>query len=83
MKLNRDLFAKELGSFVMGLKEAQDLFSEVGTLSIGPVLKLKDKVHGWTTHFWKGSIEKWSFCDKVVAHHVAQELGFNPGCTLK
>lgn len=88
MKLNRDLFAKEMGSFVMGLKEAQDLFSEVGTLSIGetamgPVLQLKDKVHGWTTHFWKGSIEKWSFCDKVVAHHVAQELGFNPGCTIE
>ena len=81
-------YANEMGSFVMGLPEAKDLFSEVGTLSIGeiaigPVLKLKDKAHGWTTHFWKGGIKKWSFCDKVVAHHVAQELGFNPGCTIE
>ena len=88
MKLNQDLFATELGSYIMGLKEAQDLFSEVGTLSIGetaigPVLEMKDKVHGWTTHFWKGGIEKWTFCNKVVAHHVAEELGFNPGCTIE
>ena len=84
MKLNRDLFANELGSFVMGLKEAQDLFSEVGALSIGetaigPILQLKDKAHGWKTFFWKGGIKKWSFCDKVVANHVAEELGFKPG----
>lgn len=88
MKLNNDLFAKELGSFVMGLKEAQDLFSEVGTLSIGetaigPVLQLKDKAHGWKTFFWKGGIEKWSFCDKVVANHVAEELGFKAGSTVE
>ena len=67
----------------MGLKEAQDLFSEVGTLSIGetaigPILQLKDKAHGWKTFFWKGDIKKWSFCDKVVANHVAKELGFKP-----
>ena len=88
MMVKKDLFANEMGSFVMGLKEAQDLFSEVGTLSIGetaigPVLQLKDKAHGWTTHFWKGGIEKWSFCDKVVANHVAKELGFNPGYTIE
>ena len=88
MKLNRDLFANELGSFVMGLKEAQDLFSEVGALSIGetaigPILQLKDKAHGWKTFFWKGGIKKWSFCDKVVANHVAEELGFKPGYTIE
>ena len=79
-----DKYVNVLGSYVMGLKEAQDLFSEVGNLSIGetaigPVLKLKDKAHGWTTHFWKGDIKKWSFCDKVVAQHVAEELGFKAG----
>ena len=87
MKLNQDLFVKELGSFVMGLKEAQDLFSEVGTLSIGemitgPVLMLKDKVHGWNTYFWKGGIEKWTFCPKDIANYVAEELGFEPSNTV-
>ena len=88
MMVKKGLFANELASFVMGLKEAQDLFSEVGNLSIGetaigPILKLKDKAHGWTTHFWKGGIKKWSFCDKVVANHVAQELGFKAGSTIE
>ena len=88
MMINKDLFANEIGSFVMGLKEAQDLFSEVGTLSIGetaigPILQLKDKAHGWKTFFWKGGIKKYSFCDKVVANHVAEELGFKPGCTIE
>ena len=83
MMINKDLFANEIGSFVMGLKEAQDLFSEVGTLSIGetaigPILQLKDKAHGWKTFFWKGGIKKYSFCDKVVANHVAEELGVKP-----
>ena len=81
-------YANEKGSFVMSLKEAQDLFSEVGELFIGeaanePILKLKDKAHGWATHFWKGGIKKWSFCDKVVAHHVTQELGFEPSDTTE
>ena len=84
-------YANEKGHFLMGLKEAQDLFSEVGNLSIGaigepaiePILKLKDKAHGWTTHFWKGGIKKWSFCDKVVANHVAKELGFEPSDTTE
>lgn len=68
-----------LGSFIMGLKEAQDMFSEVGELSIaessmGPVLQLKDRVHGWRTYFWKNGVT--TFCDKVVATYVAEELGF-------
>lgn len=70
----------------MGLKEAQDLFSEVGALSIGetaigPVLQLKDKAHGWETFFWKGGT--LSFCNKVVANHVAEELGFKAGSTVE
>lgn len=73
-------YVNVLGSFVMGMAEAQDLFSEVGELSItdtsmGPVLQLKDRVHGWHTYFWHNGIT--TFCDKVVAAHVSAELGFN------
>ena len=89
MKLEKK-YANELASFLMSFKEAQDLFSEVGNLSIvmikgKPALKLEDKVHGWTTHFWKaiqGSL-KTTFCDKVVANHVAKELGFKPSDTTE
>ena len=73
-------YANVIGSYVMGLKEAQDIFSEVGELSIietsmGPVLQLKDRVHGWHTYFWHNDIT--TFCDKVVASHVAAELTGN------
>ena len=69
-----------LGAFVMGLKQAQDMFSEVGELSIaessmGPVLQLKDRVHGWRTYFWKNGVT--TFTDKVTADYVAGELGFS------
>ena len=73
-------YANVIGSYVMGLKEAQDIFSEVGELSItetsmGPVLQLKDRVHGWHTYLWHNGIT--TFCDKVVASHVAAELTGN------
>lgn len=76
---NNNTYANILGSFVMGLAEAQDLFHEVGELSIaessmGPVLQIKDRVHGWRTYFWKNGVT--TFCDKVVATYVAEELGF-------
>lgn len=79
-------YANVLGSFVMGLTEAQDLFSEVGELSItetsmGPVLQLKDRIHGWHTYFWHNGIT--TFCDKVVANHVAEELGFKADSTVE
>lgn len=69
-----------IGSYVMGLKEAQDLFSEVGELTIvetsmGSVLQLKDKAHGWHSYMWHNGIT--TFFDKSVASHVAAELGFN------
>lgn len=69
-----------MGSFVMGLKEAQDIFSEVGELSIietsmGEVLQLKDKAHGWRTFFWHNGII--TFADKIVANYVSAELGFD------
>lgn len=78
-------YANVMGSFVMGLAEAQDLFSEVGELSItdtsmGPVLQLKDRIHGWHTYLWNNGIT--TFCDKVVASHVAAELGF-AGSTIE
>lgn len=77
---NNSAYEAVVGSFVMGLKEAQDVFSEVGELSIietsmGPVLQLKDKVHGWHTYLWHNGIT--TFCDKVVASHVAAELTGN------
>lgn len=67
-------------SFVMGLKQAQDMFSEVGELSIietsmGEVLQLKDKAHGWRTFFWHNGII--TFADKIVANYVSAELGFD------
>ena len=73
-------YANVVASFVMGLNEAQDLFHEVGELSIaetsmGPVLQIKDRVHGWRTYFWKNGVT--TFCDKVVATYVAEELGFS------
>lgn len=78
--MENNTYANILGAFVMGLKEAQDIFGEVGELSItetsmGPVLQLKDRVHGWHTYFWHNGIT--TFCDKVVAAHVSAELGFN------
>ena len=83
-------YASEKGHFLMSFKEAQDLFSEVGNLSIAmikgkPALRLEDKVHGWTTHFWKaiqGSL-KTTFCDMKTAHHVAKKLGFEPNDTTE
>lgn len=79
IKMEND-YVNVIGSYVMGLKEAQDIFSEVGELSIietsmGPVLQLKDRVHGWHTYFWHNDIT--TFCDKVVASHVAAELTGN------
>ena len=82
---NNNTYANILGSFVMGLAEAQDLFSEVGDLSItetsmGPVLQLKDKAHGWHSYMWHNGIT--TFFDKSVASHVAAELGF-AGSTIE
>ena len=82
---NNNTYANILGSFVMGLAEAQDLFSEVGNLSItetsmGPVLQLKDKAHGWHSYMWHNGIT--TFFDKSVASHVAAELGF-AGSTIE
>lgn len=84
VKMDND-YANVMASFVMGLTEAQDLFSEVGELSIvetsmGDVLQLKDRVHGWHTYMRRNGITP--FCDKVVASHVAAELGF-AGSTIE
>lgn len=83
-------YANEKGHFLMGIKEAQDLFSEVGKLSIvmikgKPALRLKDKAHGWTTHFWKAiqSSLETTFCDMETAHYIAKELGFKPSDTTE
>ena len=78
-KMDNNDYANVVASFVMGLAEAQDLFHEVGELSIaessmGPVLQIKDRAHGWRTYFWKNGVT--TFCDKVVATYVAEELGF-------
>ena len=75
-----------LGAFVMGLKQAQDMFSEVGELSIietsmGEVLQLKDNIHGWHTYLWRNGIT--TFCDKITANHVAEELGFKAGSNVE
>lgn len=77
---NNSAYVKVISSYVMGLKEAQDIFSEVGELSIietsmGKVLQLKDRVHGWHTYLWHNGVT--TFCDKVVASHVAAELTGN------
>ena len=76
---NNSTYVEVMGSFVMGLKEAQDIFSEVGELSIietsmGKILQLKDRMHGWHTYLWRNGVT--TFCDKVVAAHVSEELGF-------
>ena len=83
-------YANKKGHFLMSLKEAQDLFAEVGKLSIVIIkgksaLRLEDKAHGWTTHFWKaipGSL-KTTFCDMETAHYIAKELGFTPSDTTE
>lgn len=66
----------------MSLKDAQDLFSKVGKLSIvkgpDPALQLENK-SGWTSYFWKGTgTLKTTFCDLKTAHYIAKELGFKP-----
>ena len=83
-------YASEKGHFLIGFKEAQDLFSKVGTLSIVIIkgksaLRLEDKAHGWTTHFWKTTLDslKTTFCDMETAHYIAKELGFKPSDTTE
>ena len=85
-KMDNNDYANVVASFVMGMAEAQDLFHEVGELSIaessmGPVLQIKDRVHGWRTYFWKNGVT--TFCDKVVATYVAEELGFKAGSNVE
>lgn len=76
-------YVNEKGHFLMGIKEAQDLFSKVGKLSIvkgsDPALQLEDK-SGWDSYFWKGipGTLKTTFCDLKTAHYIAKELGFKP-----
>ena len=70
----------------MGIKEAQNLFSKVGSLSIvkvkgsEPALRLENKKSGWDSYFWKGipGTLKTTFCDMETAHYIAKELGFKP-----
>ena len=68
----------------MGIKEAQNLFSKVGNLSIvkgrEPALRLENKKSGWDSYFWKGipGTLKTTFCDMETAHYIAKELGFKP-----
>lgn len=83
-------YVSEKGHFLMGIKEAQDLFSKVGKLSIvkvkgsEPVLQLKNK-SGWASYFWKGipGTLKTTFCDLKTAHYIAKELGFKPNRTTE
>ena len=78
-------YVNEKEHFLMSLKEAQDLFSKVGKLSIvkvkgsEPALRLEDK-SGWDSYFWKGipGTLKTTFCDMETAHYIAKELGFKP-----
>ena len=76
-------YVREKGSYLMGLKEAQDLFSKVGKLSIikgsDPALLLENKAR-WASYFWKGipGTIKTTFCDMKTAHYIAKELGFKP-----
>lgn len=78
-------YVNEKGHFLMGIKEAQDLFSKVGKLSIvkvkgsEPALQLEDK-SGWDSYFWKGipGTLKTTFCDLKTAHYIAKKLGFKP-----
>lgn len=79
-------YVNEKGHFLMSLKEAQDLFSKVGNLSIvkvkgsEPALRLENKKTGWDSYFWKGipGTLKTTFCDLKTAHYIAKELGFKP-----
>ena len=78
-------YVSEKGHFLMSLKDAQDLFSKVGNLSIvkvkgsEPALQLENK-SGWDSYFWKGipGTLKTTFCDLKTAHYIAKELGFKP-----
>ena len=78
-------YVNEKGYFLMGIKEAQVLFSKVGNLSIvkvkgsEPALRLENK-SGWDSYFWKGipGTLKTTFCDMETAHYIAKELGFKP-----
>ena len=78
-------YVSEKGHFLMSLKDAQDLFSKVGKLSIvkvkgsEPALQLENK-SGWDSYFWKGipGTLKTTFCDLKTAHYIAKELGFKP-----
>ena len=79
-------YVSEKGHFLMGIKEAQNLFSKVGSLSIvkvkgsEPALRLENKKSGWDSYFWKGipGTLKTTFCDMETAHYIAKELGFKP-----
>ena len=77
-------YVSEKGHFLMGIKEAQNLFSKVGNLSIvkgrEPALRLENKKSGWDSYFWKGipGTLKTTFCDMETAHYIAKELGFKP-----
>ena len=75
-------YVSEKGYFLTGIKDAQDLFSKVGKLSIvkgpDPALQLENK-SGWTSYFWKGTgTLKTTFCDLKTAHYIAKDLGFKP-----
>ena len=81
-------YVNEKGHFLMSLKEAQDLFSKVGKLSIvkglEPTLKLENKA-GRASYFWNGlpGTLKTTFCDIKTVHHVAKKLGFKPNRTTE
>ena len=81
-------YVNEKGHFLMSLKEAQDLFSKVGNLSIvkglEPTIRLENKARR-ASYFWNGlpGTLKTTFCDMKTAHHVAKKLGFKPNRTTE
>ena len=73
MLIMEKTYLNEVAGYIMGFKEAQDLFSGVGTLGINDsgLLMLAKEYNA--THFWHDG--EWMFADVDTARHVIKELG--------
>ena len=82
-------YVNEKGHFLMSLKDAQDLFSKIGELSIAnsmiPALRFQNDNEVWAEYFFEDipSVRKQSFLDLKSGHYIAKELGFKPTRTTE
>ena len=71
-------YVNEKGHFLMSLKDAQDLFSKIGELSIAnsmiPALRFQNDNEVWAEYFFEDipSVRKQSFLDMKSGHYIAK-----------